>query len=52
MAEDDVCKTWLVYFNGARISGVHLEDSKHMHLKGSGKEDRCQANNMHKKAQR
>lgn len=30
--------------------GVHLEDSKHMHLKGGGKEDRCQAKNMHKKA--
>lgn len=27
--------------------GVHSEDSKHMHLKGGGKEDRCQAKNMH-----
>lgn len=30
--------------------GVHSEDGKHMHLKGGGKEDRCQAKNMHKKA--
>lgn len=30
--------------------GVRLEDSKHMCLKEGGKEDRCQAKNMHEKA--